>query len=567
MPTAMMRDLDSPPATPVSINASHNPTSNPQLPEFLSSEEMTESYSHLSQLLDQSAERWPERTAIEDEQGRSLTYAELAHAADRLAARLARYGIGRGDRVGLLLPKGLEAVSALHGILRSGAAYVPVDPQAPVGRGAGILADAFVRAVVVAEDLAPALRDAWQGPGPLPRLIVVGEANESTYQPRESSWAEILADDTPSPVRPATDPADTAYLLYTSGSTGKPKGVVLSHANAFGFLDWCASTFGPVPGARFLSHAPFHFDLSVFDLYASCRAGATLVLVGESLGKDPARLADFLADRRIDVWYSAPSILALLAELGRLDRPGFATPRLVLFAGEVFPVRHLRRLRSLWPSAEMWNLYGPTETNVCTGYRIPDTIPEDRAEPYPIGPVCPPLRARVVDEHGNDVPKGTEGELLIAGLGVMRGYFGLPELTDRAFLADADGTRWYRTGDLVIDQGEPEGFTFRGRRDRMVKKRGYRIELGEIESILYQHEGIARAAVLARSDDAGVTISAFVAMQPGQKGSIIALKRHCARHLPSYMVPDRITFLEALPTTSTDKVDYQGLSALASSRS
>jgi amino acid adenylation domain-containing protein len=515
---------------------------------------------HLAQLLERASARWPERAAVEAEDGRSLTYAELDHAADRLDARLARYGIGRGDRVGLMLPKSPEAVAAIHGILRSGAAYVPVDPTAPPSRGAGILADAFVKAVVVDSKLVDALRSSWPGPGPMPKLIVVGEGEADHAD--GVSWSEVMADEAPTPDPSPRLDGDVAYILYTSGSTGTPKGVTLSHANALCFLDWCSSAFGPEPGRRFASHAPFHFDLSVFDLYACCRAGGTLVLVGEALGKDPARLGDFLADRRVDVWYSAPSILSLLSEYGRIDRAGLTPPRLVLFAGEVFPIRHLRRLRSLWPYSTLWNLYGPTETNVCTAYRIPDTIAEDRDAPFPIGRVCQPLRARVVDEQGDDVPDGDEGELLIAGPGVMRGYFGRDDLTSSAFIESVDGTRWYRTGDLVSDLGEG-CFAYHGRRDRMVKRRGYRIELGEIEAALHRLDGVSRAAVVATPTEDGLVISAFIAMKPGQKGSIIALKRHCASVLPPYMIPDAIRFLPQLPSTSTDKVDYPRLQALA----
>src|SRR6185437_6181930 len=153
-----------------------------------------------------------------------------------------------------------------------------------------------------------------------------------------------------------------------------------------------------------------------------------------------------------------------------------------------------------------------------------------RSEPFPIGKVCPPLRARVVDDSGADLPAGAIGELVIAGPGVMRGYFGQPEQTARAFLTADDGASWYRTGDLVADDGTGR-YTFHGRRDRMVKKRGYRIELGEIESALYRHDGVDRAAVIARNDDDGVSIAAFVAMKPAQKASIIAMKRHCTVYL------------------------------------
>ena len=517
---------------------------------------------HLSHFLGHAAESRPDHPAVEDETGRWLTYAELDRRADRLCARLARWGVGRGDRVGLFLPKGLEAVAAIHGVLRAGAAYVPVDPTGPATRGAGIFADGGVKAVVVAAALVEPLRAAWPGPGPLPRLIIVGENPPVPITCADAAWDAIQADDAPTPLPPPRDPGDTAYILYTSGSTGTPKGVVLTHTNAFCFLDWCDEALGPRGDDRYSSHAPFHFDLSVFDLFVSARHGGTLVLIGEGLAKDPARLGTFVSERRISVWYSAPSVLALMATHGGLERPGHAAPRLVLFAGEVFPILPLKRLRNLWPSANLWNLYGPTETNVCTAEPIPATIPADRDTPYPIGRACPPLRARVVDEAGAEVPTGTVGELLIAGPGVMRGYFGRPDLTAAAFLVGPDAIPWYRTGDLVADDGSGR-FAFHGRRDRMVKKRGYRIELGEIESALHRSDDVERAAVLASSDESGVAISAFVALKPGRRGSIIAMKRHCTSHLPHYMIPDAIAFLPNLPTTSTDKVDYQGLRRLA----
>lgn len=511
---------------------------------------------HLSELLDRSAAAFPDRVAVEDERDRRLTFAELRRAADRLATRLARWNVGRGDRVGLFTPKSIEAVAAIQGVLRSGAAYVPVDPLAPVARGAGILADAGVKAVVVLAQFADSFRDAWPGPGPLPRLILLGET--AAIETGDATWAEIQAERAPSPLKPPVSPDDLAYILYTSGSTGTPKGVMLSHANAFCFIDWCAAAFSTTERDRFSSHAPFHFDLSVFDLYVACRQGATLVLIGESLGKDPVRLGDFLRERRIDVWYSAPSILTLLTQRGGIDRAGFPAPRLVLFAGEVFPIKHLRRLREQWPAAEFWNLYGPTETNVCTAYRIPEAIEPDRETPFPIGSICPPLRGRVVDENDRDVPSGTIGELIVAGPGVTRGYFGREDLTARAFSRDERGVAWYRTGDLVVDLGGG-CYDFRGRRDRMVKKRGYRIELGEIESALHRLEGVDRAAVVAKTDPDGVSIRAFVALKDGRKGSIIAMKKHCTLYLPHYMIPDSFSFVPSLPATSTDKVDYQNL--------
>ncbi len=524
---------------------------------------------HLSRMLEEAAARRPDHPAVEDERGGQLSYANLLRTADRVATRLARWGVGRGDRVGIWLPKGIPSVAAIHGVLRSGAAYVPVDPTGPTVRAAAILGTAGVKAAVVSASVAAVLRDGWPVGGPMPRLIVVDDRTDASGESRgpiapvDARWDEVVADNAPSPLPPPREEDDLAYILFTSGSTGQPKGVMLSHANALTFLDWCRSALGPWrDGDRFASHAPFHFDLSIFDLFASCAEAATVVVIGESTGKDPARLGAILADRSIDVWYSAPSILAMLVERGGIERPGFAAPRLVLFAGEVFPIEPLRRLRAAWPLARMWNLYGPTETNVCTAEPIPSVIPDDRESPFPIGRVCPPLRARIVDHDGRDATPGTVGELLISGPGVMRGYFGRPDLTEAVFVDGPDGSRWYRTGDLVRDDGTG-CFVFHGRRDRMIKRRGYRIELGEIEATLYRHEGVDRVGVVARHGEEGAAIEAFVALKPGRKKSIIAMKRHCSTYLPNYMIPDTITFIDALPATSTDKVDYQSLSAMS----
>jgi acyl-coenzyme A synthetase/AMP-(fatty) acid ligase len=276
------------------------------------------------------------------------------------------------------------------------------------------------------------------------------------------------------------------------------------------------------------------------------------------VGKDPLGLADLIAETGITVWYSAPSILSMLAQFGKLERHDYSKLRIVFFAGEVFPVKHLRLLKDLIPHPRYFNLYGPTETNVCTWYEIPRTIAPDRTAPYPIGKVCAQLRGIVVDEDGADVAKGGEGELCIAGPNVLCGYWNLPEQTSRAFLPGRAHGPWYRTGDIVIE-GDDGDLIFVGRRDRMVKRRGYRIELAEIEAGLYRHPSIKEAAVIALKDqDGGVRIRAFLSTGD-RKPSLIELKRFCAEALPIYMVPDDFSFRDALPKTSTDKIDYQRL--------
>jgi acyl-coenzyme A synthetase/AMP-(fatty) acid ligase len=359
-------------------------------------------------------------------------------------------------------------------------------------------------------------------------------------------------------------PEGLAYILYTSGSTGTPKGVTLTQENATSFVDWCSREFVPTPSDRFSSHAPFHFDLSILDLYVPLKHGAVLYLVSEELGKSPDGLAAFIASNRLTVWYSTPSILSLLAQFGQLDKRDCTSLRLVLFAGEVFPVKHLRSIVERWPHAAFYNLYGPTETNVCTFAKIPSPIPADRVESYPIGFLCDHCEGLVLDvPAGTEVPSGEEGLLHIAGESLFQGYWNRP--TDDLFF-ERNGRRYYNTGD-VVRETEDVGYIYVGRRDRMVKRRGYRIELAEIERGVYQNERIREAAVIALPDAwAGVKIIACVAPQPGPRPSIIELKTYCATALPAYMIPDAFLILDALPRTSTDKVDYQSLIRLNQAR-
>jgi amino acid adenylation domain-containing protein len=511
---------------------------------------------------DAASRRVPERVAVLDPGYGTITYRELAALTDRLRDRLWTLGVRAGDRVGIYMRKSIDAVAAIYGILKTGAAYVPVDPGAPPARNAYILQNCAVKAVVMERRFDAKLRSELELLGPLPALLLISEAGGGTALRNALDDADAK-EAAPSVATFTPHNTDLAYILYTSGSTGKPKGVMLSHENGVSYVDWCSEVFEPHENDRFSSHAPFHFDLSILDIHVPLKHGATLVLIGEDIGKDPERLAALIAEQRISVWYSAPSILGLLAQFGKLDSYDYSALRLMLFAGEVFAVKHLRSLCTQLPRPRYFNLYGPTETNVCTFYEVELPVPEDRVIPYPIGKTCSHLRCRVVDPNGREVRTGDEGELCVTGRGVMQGYWALPEQTARAFLIDDAGARWYKTGDIVTEASDGT-YTYLGRRDRMVKRRGYRVELGEIESALYRHPAIKEAAVVAKSDEAlGVRISAFLSCRDAKRPSLIELKRFCTEHLPLYMIPDAFSWHDALPKTSTDKTDYQRLKDLA----
>jgi amino acid adenylation domain-containing protein len=508
----------------------------------------------------EAASRYPGNAAIQEPSGASITYRDLDELTDRMRDRLVRIGVAPGDRVGVHLHKSIDSVASILGILKCGAAYVPVDPMAPPSRSAYIFKDCSVRAIVTEVSLTPALGEELREQGADPPLLALRGVGGG-----RSLRAWMAQEDALAPAPPArtveSRPDDLAYILYTSGSTGRPKGVMLSHRNARRFVDWCSDTFKPVPHDRFSSHAPFHFDLSILDIYVPLKHGATLVLIPEDIGKEPLALAGLIASEKLTIWYSTPSILSLLTQYGKMETYDYASLRLVLFAGEVFPIVHLRALKERLPHPRYFNLYGPTETNVCTFYELPPAIEHDRTEPYPIGIVCSHYHGLIVDAGTIEVERGTEGELLIQGDGVMQGYWNLPEQNERVFLDLGTRGRCYRTGDLVVEQVDGN-LKFIGRKDRMVKKRGYRVELGEIEACLYRHPNVREAAVVALPDEQeGIKVIAHVATRNQERISLIELKQFCSQHLPLYFIPDLFQFHPVLPKTSTDKIDYQRLQA------
>lgn len=508
--------------------------------------------------LSESALRYSDRVGVAMATGHRISYGTLDKLSDQVRDRLWHIGVRQGDRVGMRLHKSIDALAVLFGILKAGAAYVPVDAESPAARGAFILNDCQVKAVFTERALAPALSDALAALGAAPMIFAIEPGNGDV--PLVTLLERLQAEE-PAAAAPSVNmsPDDVAYILYTSGSTGNPKGVVLTHGNAASFVNWVSDTYQPHHADVFSSHAPFHFDLSILDIYVAIKHGAALVLFGEALGKDPAKLAAAIAQESITVWYSTPSILSLLADYGKLDRYDFSPLRIVFFAGEVFPVPRFKVLHGFWPRPRYVNLYGPTETNVCTFYEVPGDGSWTGWDTFPIGSMCSPNLGRVVDEDGVDVPAGEPGELVVHGPNVMRGYWNLHEQNAAAFLVDAEGRRWYHTGDIVTEEAGAS-YRYHSRRDRMVKRRGYRVELGEIEAGLMRHPDLREAAVVAVPDrEAGVRVFAFVSCQPGRQLGVIALKTLSSQNLPPYMIPDVFKVVEALPRTSTNKVDLQAL--------
>lgn len=519
----------------------------------------------LQQLLVQSASGTPGKEAVRCE-GKALSYAELDDATNRLARLLRENGVRRGDRVGIYLNKSLGSVLSVFGIMKAGGVYVPLDPNAPAKRLAFITRNCGVRVLLSSAAKQKELAQLLAEETPLDRLVLTDERELQDFPLPDgvalSTWREVAAlSCSPVPLPGAND-RDLAYILYTSGSTGDPKGVMIAHRTIMTFVDWCRDTFRLGPEDRITSHAPLHFDLSTFDIYATIKGGGTVVLIPETLSVFPQRLAELLQNERITVSYLVPSILSLMVNYGNLGGHDLSSLRAILFAGEVFPTKYLRKLMAAVPHAGFFNLYGPTETNVCTYYQVQaKDVAEGEVQPVPIGIACANTEVFAVDDAGELVDgAGQEGELWVRGSCVAQGYWGDQQKTARSFVVNPFQTGYaevtYRTGDIVKLDPDEVNWRLVGRRDHMIKSRGYRIELGEIEVALYSHGAIKEAVAVAIPDElVGNRIKAYVVPLDGEPISPRELQDHCATRLPRYMVPEAIELRPFLPKNSSGKID------------
>jgi amino acid adenylation domain-containing protein len=525
----------------------------------------------LQQLLTEAAARQPGRPAVASGGG-LLSYQELDRLSNKMARALARLDVAPGDRVGVLAPKSAASVIGVYGALKAGACYVPLDPKAPAERLSYVMRDCGA-AVIVADEVTAPKAAALAGGVPGLRHVVVASSPGDPAGGQQGAeagqgvpilpWAAVGTEPQEPLAQEQAIETDPAYILYTSGSTGTPKGVTITHRNALTFVEWAAAAAALGEEDRVCSPAPLHFDLSVFDVYATCRAGACRAVLPDGAATFPVSIAKWLEKERISVWYSVPSVLTLLACYGGLAEFDLSGLRTVIFAGEVFPPKYLARLMAELPHARYLNWYGPTETNVCTAFEVPAAeadAGEADAGPAPIGKACANTEVFAVTSDGRRVSKpGEEGELYVRGPSLMQGYWGLPDKTREALvrhpLAEKSRERVYRTGDLVTL--DPAGnYVYIGRLDSMVKIRGYRVELGEVEAALYRHPAIREAAVLPVPDELlGSRLRAVVVAAGAGNITRENVLDHCRRWLPAYMVPDLVDFAEALPRTSTGKVD------------
>ncbi|GAB4595476.1 non-ribosomal peptide synthetase [Mycobacterium avium subsp. hominissuis] len=453
----------------------------------------------------------------------SLTYAQLDEASNRLGHLLADHGVGPGDCVAVMFPRCADAIVSMLAVLKTGAAYVPIDPAHASSRMDFVLADAAPSAVITTSDLRSRLDD---------HDLLVVDVHDPAVEAQ------------PGTALPWPAPENTAYIIYTSGTTGTPKGVAIPHLN----VTWLIESLdaGLPPGNVWTQCHSSAFDFSVWEIFGALLRGRRLLVVPESVASSPEDFHALLVAEQVSVLTQTPSAVAMLSP------EGLESTALVV-AGEACPTDVVDRWAA--PGRVMLDAYGPTETTVCASISTPLTAGD------PVVPIGSPIAGAamfVLDKWLQPVPAGVVGELYLAGRGVGHGYVRRPGLTASRFVPNpfgAPGSRMYRTGDLVC--WGPDGqLQYLGRADEQVKIRGFRIELGEIQSVLAGLDGVEQAAVVARED------------RPGDKRLVgyitgtadpAELRAQLADRLPPYMVPTAVMVLDALPLTGNGKLDKRAL--------
>ncbi|HET7042061.1 MAG TPA: amino acid adenylation domain-containing protein, partial [Gemmatimonadales bacterium] len=470
------------------------------------------------------ADRAPGAIALSFE-GERLTYAELDARANRIARLLQARGVRPGDRVALRLERSAGMVAALLGVLKAGAAYVPVDPAYPADRAAFTLEDSGAALLLQEEDLAAA-------------------------EGQEAGRLDVPVD------------ADfPAYVIYTSGSTGRPKGVIVTHANVDRLFAATEPWFDFNAEDVWTLFHSYAFDFSVWEIWGALLHGGRLVVVPYWVSRSPEAFHELLETERVTVLNQTPSAFRQLIWASQ-GKPADLPLRYVIFGGEALePASLAPWIARYGGRPRLINMYGITETTVHVTYRVMGEGDLDGGSR--IGAPIPDLAVHLLDPHLQPVPVGVPGEIHVGGAGLALGYLGRPDLTAGRFIPDPfsgpPGARLYRSGDLArrLPDGDLE---YLGRADLQVKIRGFRIELGEIEAALAAQPGVREAVVVARSDRSDGSVR-LVAYTTGEADDPTALRHALAERLPDYMIPAAFVFLDALPLTGNGKIDRAALPA------
>jgi amino acid adenylation domain-containing protein len=491
----------------------------------------------------------------------SHTYGQIMALSNQYAHYFINLGLQKGELIGILSQGRVEAIAAMIGALKVGVVYVPLNIYAPTPWLGNVIAKSGIQTLLVAPEF-------WQksdglGDFGIQRRFRL-DTHDEALEPSDSNM-QVLHHCDPhfeSDVRSLAD--DLAYVLYTSGSTGDPKGVMITHRNAWTFIDWMGIEFQITEQDRILSRAPLQFDLSVFDIFTTLSRGATLYIPPMDFPNKPPDVVAYLREKEISVIYTVPSAYISMLGKGGLAQ-GLPSLRLLLYAGEPFPTAYLRRVMECLPGVWVSNIYGPTETNIVTYHHLYETPLND--DPIPLGHTVFDTEAYIVDDQLNRLSDGEVGEILIRGGTVFAGYFNDPELTRQKLVQSPFHqypTLCCRTGDYgrVLPDGK---LAYHGRQDNMVKTRGYRVEIGEVESAISTFSQVQEVAVVTKpSEKYSNELYAIVSLKTPEQLEI--LKAHVAEQLPSYMLPFDYVCMDELPKTATGKIDRVTLTQFIAAR-
>ena len=510
--------------------------------------------------VEESAQRDPQHPAMRFN-GDALTYADLSQRSNQLANLLHAQGVGKGDRVGVFLDKSLETVLAIYGIMKAGAAYVPLDPRSPVSRLVTIIHDCQLKGIISQDNKASVLSEVCEQQGIL--QFIVGLASVENINCRVFLWDDVasMAADKAPHVRIIDQ--DLAYIMYTSGSTGNPKGIMHTHYSGLSYARMSAETYEVNHQDVLSNHSPLHFDMSTFDYLTGPLCGATTIIIPEAYTLFPVNLAQLIETERMTIWYSVPFALIQLLMRGGIEQRDFSSLRWILYGGEPFARNHLRALMEQLPQARISNVYGPAEVNQCTYYHLPLPAEWEDVSSVPIGIVWDNAEGMILDDDDNIVSQGGVGELVVRTPTMMRGYWNRPDLNQRAFYLRDIFTdyseKFYRTGDLVRE-GMDGQLEFLGRKDHQVKVRGYRVELAEVDHALNSHDAVEEGiAYIVKAEDETAQIEAAITLVDSLTYSENDLFASLRQQLPAYAVPQRIHIVNNFPRTGTGKIDRKAI--------
>ena len=508
----------------------------------------------LNNILPQSAQKAPNKTAF-DSESESVTFAEADQKTNQLAQFLLRNGLKKSDRVGVFISRSVKSALAVHGILKAGGVFVPIDSDAPPERIQFMLDDCKISHIISETALAHKLETVLQS---VSDSITVLGFNSSVSSHHFFKW-ECLNDYQSHLPEVKVLSSDLAYIMYTSGTTGYPKGIMHTHYSGLSYAKLSQSTYNISESDVVANHSPLHFDMCTLGYFTAPLAGATCIILGKSYSVFPASLSQLIEQKQVTVWYSVPLVLQQLLERGELPKRDFTSLRWVLFGGEPFPVHQLNQFIEYCPNAWFSNVYGPAEVNQCTFYHLKEKIKKYRS--VPIGYVWNDTDHLIIDDNQAEVNQGEAGELLIHSSTMMAGYWNNSEYTYQSMveveIVSGYSKKFYKTGDFV--KKDADGLLhFIGRKDRQIKTKGHRVELNEIEEIILRCKETKQVACYSHSVDGINEIFATVVLQTG--AVLEELEKKIQKTLPKYSLPTLLIEADKLPRTSAGKVDYKKLS-------